>query len=189
VRTRRGVFIGASRLGSMRRSRASSIQPRGAILAAHRSDAMSDPGIQPFIAVTDQDWFDYLASVVAGGVLDEVNFWSPQARRPMKAMSPGTPVFFRLEAPTRLHRGLRLLRALRGPRPRRGLGDLRREERRSRPAPILDASLRAARRSLRGRAPGGEQVTVEVNLEKTLSLVRAAGGDRAALESLVVGRH
>jgi putative restriction endonuclease len=53
----------------------------------------------PFIAVTDQAWFDYLSTLAAGAPLDEVNFWSPQATRPMKAMAPGTPVFFRLKAP------------------------------------------------------------------------------------------
>ena len=62
---------------------------------------MPHPGIQPFLAVTDQSWFDYLTSVAAAGVLDEVNFWSPQSTRPMKSMDPGLPVFFRLKAPIR----------------------------------------------------------------------------------------
>ncbi len=52
---------------------------------------MPHPGVEPFIAVTDQDWFDYLASSANHGVLDEVNFWSPKATRPMKVMSPGLP--------------------------------------------------------------------------------------------------
>jgi putative restriction endonuclease len=34
-----------------------------------------------------------------GGRVDEVNFWQPQATRPMKAMAPGEPVFFRLKKP------------------------------------------------------------------------------------------
>lgn len=60
---------------------------------------MPHPGTEPFIAVTDQKWFDYLALAAVSGVLDEVNFWSPQATRPMKAMPPGLPVFFRLKSP------------------------------------------------------------------------------------------
>lgn len=57
------------------------------------------PTVEPFLAVTDQAWFDHLASSAATGVHDEVNFWSPQATRPMKRMQPGLPVFFRLKAP------------------------------------------------------------------------------------------
>lgn len=54
----------------------------------------------PFIALTDKAWFDFLrARAGAGGVLDEVNFWSPKSVRPMKHMDPGEPMFFRLKAP------------------------------------------------------------------------------------------
>ncbi|MBL8693767.1 MAG: HNH endonuclease [Planctomycetes bacterium] len=55
--------------------------------------------MEPYIANTDHRWFNYLTSISAAGRLDEVNFWSPQAQRPMKAMSPGAPVFFRLKSP------------------------------------------------------------------------------------------
>jgi hypothetical protein len=72
---------------------------RGARRYARAPVLMSPPGIEPFVAVTDQKWFDYLASATVNGVLDEVNFWSPQATRPMKAMLPGLPVFFRLKSP------------------------------------------------------------------------------------------
>jgi putative restriction endonuclease len=53
----------------------------------------------PFIALTDKSWFDFLSSRTSSGVLDEVNFWSPRAKRPMKTMTPGDPIFFRLKAP------------------------------------------------------------------------------------------
>lgn len=53
----------------------------------------------PFIAVTDKKWFDFLSSRADRGRLDEVNFWSPKSSRPMKHMTLGEPVFFRLKAP------------------------------------------------------------------------------------------
>ena len=54
---------------------------------------------QPFIANTDKRWFDFLSIQSGGRALDEVNFWQPRATRPMKAMQPGEPVFFRLKSP------------------------------------------------------------------------------------------
>jgi putative restriction endonuclease len=53
----------------------------------------------PFIAVTDLAWFEYLASRGPDRCVDEVNFWSPKATRPMRAMRNGEPVFFRLKSP------------------------------------------------------------------------------------------
>lgn len=50
--------------------------------------------MNPYVAVTDRSWFDYLASE-SGGVADEVNFWSPRSTRPLRHMDPGEPVFFR----------------------------------------------------------------------------------------------
>ncbi len=55
--------------------------------------------MHPFIALTDAAWFSFLASRAVDGYVDEVNFWSPRATRPMKAMSPGEPIFFRLKQP------------------------------------------------------------------------------------------
>lgn len=52
-----------------------------------------------FVANTDRAWFDYLSSRAVDGRLDEVNFWAPSATRPMRAMKPGEPVFFRLKRP------------------------------------------------------------------------------------------
>lgn len=52
-----------------------------------------------FVAITDHAWFEYLTSRSIRGRLDEVNFWQPKALRPMKQMSPGEPVFFRLKKP------------------------------------------------------------------------------------------
>lgn len=55
--------------------------------------------MNPFIALTDKAWFDFLASRARDGLVDEVNFWSPRATRPMRRMAPGEPVFFRLKKP------------------------------------------------------------------------------------------
>lgn len=57
--------------------------------------------MDPFIANTDKAWFDFLAGRAEGGRVDEVNFWSPTSRRPMKRMTAGEPVFFRLKHPYR----------------------------------------------------------------------------------------
>lgn len=56
---------------------------------------------QPFIALTDQEWFEFLSKRAQdqGGRLDEVNFWQPKAQRPMVQLAPGAPVFFRLKSP------------------------------------------------------------------------------------------
>ena len=55
--------------------------------------------MEPFVANTDEAWFEFLSRRAAGGRLDEVNFWHPKAPTPMKRMAPGTPVFFRLKQP------------------------------------------------------------------------------------------
>jgi putative restriction endonuclease len=55
--------------------------------------------IQPFIALTDQRWFEFLAGRADSGRVDEVNFWSPRATRPMKRFAPGEPIFLRLKRP------------------------------------------------------------------------------------------
>lgn len=54
---------------------------------------------QPWIAVTDGAWFEFLAERSHDDRLDEVNFWSPSSTRPMKDLRTGEPVFFRLKAP------------------------------------------------------------------------------------------
>ncbi len=55
----------------------------------------------PFIALTDDSWFEFLAqrAQATDGRLDEVNFWQPKAQAPMARLAPGTPVFFRLKKP------------------------------------------------------------------------------------------
>jgi len=55
--------------------------------------------VTPFLANTDSRWFQFLASRAIDSRVDEVNFWSPRSTRPLKAMPPGTPVFFRLKNP------------------------------------------------------------------------------------------
>ncbi|HEX7901597.1 MAG TPA: HNH endonuclease [Planctomycetota bacterium] len=55
--------------------------------------------MEPFIAQTDKRWFDFLSSRARDGVVDEVNFWSPQSTDPLKKMNEGEPVFFRLKKP------------------------------------------------------------------------------------------
>jgi putative restriction endonuclease len=57
------------------------------------------PTREPFVAVTDPRWFDFLSRRRPDRRLDEVNFWSPQATRPIKRFVPGEPVFFRLKRP------------------------------------------------------------------------------------------
>ena len=57
------------------------------------------PTLEPFLANTDRAWFDFLASRAVDGRVDEVNFWLPKARRPMKQMVPGETIFFRLKSP------------------------------------------------------------------------------------------
>ena len=37
--------------------------------------------VEPFVALTDKAWFDFLAKQAVDGVVDEVNFWSPRATR------------------------------------------------------------------------------------------------------------
>ena len=56
--------------------------------------------MEAFVALTDKHWFDHLERLA--GVerrVDEVNFWSPSSTQPLKRLTPGDPVFFRLKAP------------------------------------------------------------------------------------------
>lgn len=54
----------------------------------------------PFIALTDKAWFDYLSTCGgAEGRVDEVNFWSPSSKQPLKKLDSGEPIFFRLKSP------------------------------------------------------------------------------------------
>lgn len=55
--------------------------------------------VEPFIALTDKAWFDFLSERAVDGRLDEVNFWSPKALVPLKQLVPGEPVFLRLKSP------------------------------------------------------------------------------------------
>ncbi len=57
------------------------------------------PTLEPFLANTDRAWFEFLATRAVDGRVDEVNFWLPRARRPMKHMIPGETIFFRLKSP------------------------------------------------------------------------------------------
>jgi len=62
---------------------------------------VDDPLTLPFVASTDAAWFRFHCTRSEGldGRLDEINFWQPQAQRPMARMRPGLPVFFRLKSP------------------------------------------------------------------------------------------
>lgn len=59
--------------------------------------------VGPWVYNTDYDWFQHLSRLgrysADGAVVDEVNFWSPTALRPMSNHPPGTPVFLRLKKP------------------------------------------------------------------------------------------
>jgi putative restriction endonuclease len=56
---------------------------------------------EPYIAIADPRGYKFFMGRLGGegGVIDEVNFWSPKARRRLKAMALGTPVFLRLPRP------------------------------------------------------------------------------------------
>jgi putative restriction endonuclease len=49
-----------------------------------------------FVAVTDGDWFNFLASSAPH---DEVNFWQPSASRQFRALNPGELFLFKLHSP------------------------------------------------------------------------------------------
>jgi putative restriction endonuclease len=51
--------------------------------------------VNVFVAVTDGEWFRFLAGQPA---LDEVNFWQPSPRT-FRALQPGEPFLFKLHAP------------------------------------------------------------------------------------------
>lgn len=48
-----------------------------------------------FVAITDSDWFDYLAELRP----DEVNFWRPSGAESFRSLSPGEPLLFKLHSP------------------------------------------------------------------------------------------
>jgi putative restriction endonuclease len=48
-----------------------------------------------FVAITDSDWFDYLAELRP----DEVNFWQPSGSSSFHALSPSEPLLFKLHSP------------------------------------------------------------------------------------------
>ena len=49
-----------------------------------------------YVANTDYDWYEYLASQRD---LDEVNFWFPKYTGAFRSIQPGEPVFFKLKKP------------------------------------------------------------------------------------------
>lgn len=51
-----------------------------------------------YVALTDPDWYRYLAGRPQ---LDEVNFWQPHGGRAFRAIRSGDPFFFKLRAPHR----------------------------------------------------------------------------------------
>jgi putative restriction endonuclease len=51
-----------------------------------------------YVALTDPDWYRYLAGRPN---LDEVNFWQPHGGRAFRALQPGDPFIFKLRAPDR----------------------------------------------------------------------------------------
>jgi putative restriction endonuclease len=48
-----------------------------------------------FVAITDSDWFDYLAELRP----DEVNFWRPSGAESFHSLAPGEPLLFKLHSP------------------------------------------------------------------------------------------
>jgi len=57
---------------------------------------MSESGLRGYIAVTDEDWFEFLRKQKN---LDEVNFWQPSGHQRFKAIQPGQPFLFKLHYP------------------------------------------------------------------------------------------
>src|SRR6266851_3606990 len=57
--------------------------------------------LEPFVAHTHREWYDFLSTHASAGRLDEVNFWFPRSQRLPKQFRSGEPVFFRLGAPER----------------------------------------------------------------------------------------
>ena len=49
-----------------------------------------------FVGVTDNDWFAFLSQQQA---IDEVNFWQPGGTGLFRAMEPGEPFLFNVDAP------------------------------------------------------------------------------------------
>ena len=49
-----------------------------------------------YVGVTDNDWFEMLASL---DNVDEVNFWQPSGSTRFRALSPGEPFLFKLHSP------------------------------------------------------------------------------------------
>ena len=52
--------------------------------------------MKAFVAVTDNDWFEFLRRQSG---LTEVNFWQPGGGRRFRALAPGQPLLFKLHAP------------------------------------------------------------------------------------------
>jgi putative restriction endonuclease len=52
--------------------------------------------VKAFVAVTDNDWFEFLRQRPE---LTEVNFWQPSGRHQFRALDPGQPLLFKLHYP------------------------------------------------------------------------------------------
>jgi len=48
-----------------------------------------------YLAVTDNNWYNYLASQIN----EDVNFWQPGGNAPFKVIGPGSPFLFKLKSP------------------------------------------------------------------------------------------
>ena len=61
-----------------------------------------------YVAITDSDWFDYLAELRP----DEVNFRRPSGAESFRALSLGEPLLFKLHSPHNYIFGGPLLQSL-----------------------------------------------------------------------------
>lgn len=52
--------------------------------------------MRAYVAVTDNEWYEYLA---ARPMFDEVNFWRPSGGRAFRSLTPGEPFFFKTHYP------------------------------------------------------------------------------------------
>lgn len=58
--------------------------------------------MQYWVAVTDNQWFNFLSGIQP----DEINFWHPSGKPPFTRLPEGTPFLFKLKSPNNHIAGL-----------------------------------------------------------------------------------
>jgi putative restriction endonuclease len=96
-----GLLVGGSSSVSRVRRGATRVEPLHAksffsVSADRRRQGMDNPHVHSYVAVTDLDWYRFLAG---RRDLEEVNFWRPKDTRHFGAIAVGEPFFFKTHAP------------------------------------------------------------------------------------------